>query len=158
MSASSRAALRAPAHEQGTTRLLQTMIDSATVSTITMAVEADRPPRKAIRAKQLAAGGNRQGQHDRVSPSVVPRAKNSEPGDGDRHDENVDRDEIERKQPGGAVRDRRAAAFSTTATWNWRGSSTMANTASKVMVSQRPPSRPLREEVCDLPALPRQPS
>ena len=62
-----RALHRAGCRMMGITRLLQTMIDSATASTMTMAVAAESPPRKAMRAKVLAAGGDRQRQHESVA-------------------------------------------------------------------------------------------
>ncbi len=80
------------------------MIDSATLSTITMAVAADRPPMKAAMASEVAAVEQRQRQHVEVAAG----------GAADEHDacqrhgqhEEVDGDQVERKDPG-----RRAKLF-----------------------------------------------
>ena len=101
------------------------MIESATASTMTMAVAADRPPMKAIEGEDVGLPAAAAAPARRVSPSVRP-AEHEEAGDGDRHHEDVDGDEIERKQPGGALDARSSLGFSTTVTWNWRGSRMMA--------------------------------
>ena len=79
-----------------------TMMASATVSTITIAVAADSPPTNAGEREQLGAGAQRQRQHEHVAVDVAAR-EGQQAGDRDRHDEQVDQHQIERKQPGGAA-------------------------------------------------------
>ena len=78
-----------------------TMMASATLSTITIAVAADSPPMKAVSASssEPAASGS---ASTNMSLSTAPGGNVSKPGDRDRHDEEIDQHEIERKQPGGA--------------------------------------------------------
>ena len=61
---------------KGTTRLLHTMMESAMHSTITMAVEAERPPRKAISAK-VALPAWTGSASTKVSPSAVGGSSSS---------------------------------------------------------------------------------
>ena len=87
----------------GRTRPLQTMIASATESTITIAVAADSPPTKGeqrdgISRRATAAARARTCRLSKLCPWQVSR-----PADGDRHDENVDQHQIDRKQPCGAA-------------------------------------------------------
>ena len=94
----------------GMTRWFEIMIATATDSTITMAVAAESPPRKAMRATMPAPSMQRQRQHRHVA---VDRAagESSRPRERDRDDEDVDEHEVEREQPGGAlhVLDRRGS-------------------------------------------------
>src|SRR3974377_878938 len=76
----------------GITMSFDTMIDSATVSTITMAVAADSPPTNAAmgRTSQTACRGRagREGQQT---------------GQRDGDNKQVDRQQVERKQPRGTL-------------------------------------------------------
>ena len=59
---------------QGMTRSLQTIVDRAMVSTMTMPVAADRPPMKAKRARPLAPSDKgRVGTKVSASPPVPPK-------------------------------------------------------------------------------------
>ena len=76
-----------------------TMMASATDSTITMAVAADRPPTKAISVRTLGLGRQRQRQHEHVAVDL-PAGNVSRPAIAIGTHEQVDQHEIERKQPG----------------------------------------------------------
>ena len=78
------------------------MMASATDSTITMAVAADRPPTKAAMVKKLGIHRQRQREHEHVAVDL-PGRERQQTGERDRDDEQVDQDEIERKQPGRAA-------------------------------------------------------
>lgn len=73
--------------------------NAATVSTITMPVAAETPPRKTSRACSRGPAGERQGEHEvvGVDPAV---GEEQAPGEGDRQDEEVDRQHVEGKEPG----------------------------------------------------------
>ena len=86
----------------GTTRSFETMIDSATDSTITMAVAADRPPTKAVTVSRCWSRPQRQRQHEHVAVDRAGR-KGHQAGERDRHHEQVDQHQIEREQPAGAA-------------------------------------------------------
>ena len=88
-------------------------MESATHSTITIAVAADRPPTKTA---MLSSGNSldRQRQHVHVAVDGAER-EGDEAGDRDRNHEQVDGDQIERKQPAGAA-DLLGLEFSTTLT------------------------------------------
>ena len=82
----------------GITRSLQTMVESAMVSTITMPVAADRPPMKTSSASSLpasppSAASARRCRHPRC------RRKMQHAAEGDRQHEHVDRQHVEREQP-----------------------------------------------------------
>ena len=63
----------------GMTRSLQTMVESAIVSTITMPVAADSPPMKAKSASQRLLLRDRQRQHEGVGVDACPAGKCSSP-------------------------------------------------------------------------------
>ena len=86
----------------GTTMSLDTMMASATDSTITMAVAAERPPTNAISVIRLGMGRERQRQHEHVAVHVAER-KIQQAGDRDRQHKQIDEHQIEREQPGGAA-------------------------------------------------------
>ena len=108
------------------------MIASATVSTITIAVAADKPPMKAAIVKSRSLRRQRQRQHEHVAVDAA-RREGQQAGERDRHHEQIDQDEIERKQPGRAPDLGLAEWFSTTVTWNCRGSSRIATNDSSVI-------------------------
>ena len=81
-----------------------TMMASATVSTITIAVAADRPPTKATSVEQFGMRRERQRQHEHVAVDRLGRER-QQARNRDRQHEQIDQHEIERKQP------RRAADF-----------------------------------------------
>jgi hypothetical protein len=62
----------------GITRSLQTMVDSAMVSTMTMPVAADSPPMKTNRQALLLVG-HRQGQHEGVGVDRRPESAAGRP-------------------------------------------------------------------------------
>ena len=97
MSAGSQALL-VPRRKAGTTISLEIMMASATLATITMAVAAERPPMKAISviAELPAARGS--SSTKRSASTLVPERQQARRGD--RHDENVDGDEIGGEEPG----------------------------------------------------------
>jgi hypothetical protein len=76
------------------------MMESATVSMTTMAVAADSPPTKASSVSQARPARRRQREHEAVA--VGARTEGQQPRHGDGHHEEIDRDEVEREQPGGA--------------------------------------------------------
>ena len=78
-----------------------TMIASATDSTITIAVAAERPPMKAMRANssECALSGS---PSTNMSPSMPPAERQQARG-RDRHHEQIDKDEVQREQPRGAA-------------------------------------------------------
>ena len=82
----------------GTTISFETMIESATHSTITMAVAADRPP---INTPTLSSGAlpSIGSASTYMSLSTAPNGKVIRPGERDRNHEQVDGDQIQRKQP-----------------------------------------------------------
>ena len=92
---------RCRAGSAGTTISLEIMMASATLATITMAVAAERPPMKAISviAELPAARGS--SSTKRSASTLV--AERQQARRGDRHDEDVDGDEIGGKQPGRAA-------------------------------------------------------
>jgi len=73
----------------GTMMSFDTMTDSATHSTITMAVAADRPPTKTPRLSKMRIGFDRQRQHIHVAVGGAER-KGDQAGDRDRNHEQVD--------------------------------------------------------------------
>ena len=81
----------------GTTNSLQTITASASAATITIAVAADRPPMKAIMVTASAPASSGQAQHEGVG--VDGGAVAHQAGHGDRHDEDVDGDQIGREHP-----------------------------------------------------------
>ena len=83
----------------GITSPLETMMEIATHSTITMAVAADRPPTKATSATMSEPADNGSAS-TYMSASTEPAGKADQPGDRHRHHEQVDQHQIERKQPG----------------------------------------------------------
>ena len=87
---------------QGTTMSLEIMMASATVSTITMAVAADRPPTKASDGEHVRSGVQRQRQHEHVAVDLAGR-EGEQAGDGDRHHEQVDQHQIDREHPARAL-------------------------------------------------------
>ena len=82
----------------GTTMSFDTMIESATHSTITIAVAADRPPTKTPTLSKRCIALDRQRQHIHVAVDRAER-KGHEAGERDRNHEQVDGDQIQRKQP-----------------------------------------------------------
>ena len=86
----------------GMTMWLDTMIASATHSTITIAVAADRPPMNTATVRQRRAAGERQRQHEHVAVDAAHRERD-QPCERDRNDEQVDGDQIEREQPARAA-------------------------------------------------------
>ena len=96
------AALSRRCSTSGMMRSFDTMIESATDSTITMAVAADSPPTKAAMVRMLEPALQRQRQHEHVAVDLAGR-KGQQAGERDRHHEQVDQHQIERKQPGGAL-------------------------------------------------------
>ena len=86
----------------GTTRSFDTMMASATDSTITMAVAADNPPTKGRHGEERRIGVKRQRQHEHVAVHL-PGREGQHAGERDRHHEQVDQHEIEREQPGRAL-------------------------------------------------------
>ena len=101
-----------------------------------MAVAADRPPIKATSVDQSepAESGS---VSTNMSLSMPPAGKVSDAGDRDRHHEQIDQDQIDRKHPRRA-RTSDSPWFSTTVTWNCRGSSTMAKVESSVIATSVP--------------------
>ena len=79
-----------------------TMMASATVSTITMAVAADRPPTNASDGEDARSGLQRQRQHEHVAVDLAGR-EGQQAGDRDRHHEQVDQHEIDREHPARAL-------------------------------------------------------
>ena len=79
-----------------------TMMASATVSTITIAVAADRPPMKAIERDRLGMGGERQRHHEHVAVDAAGR-KRHQAGERNRQHEQIDQHQIGGEQPGGAA-------------------------------------------------------
>ena len=74
------------------------MVLSATVSTMTMAVAAERPPRKVNSVSRCCCstiGSSR----TMKSVSTSPRGEAQQAGERDRQDEQVDHQEVEREQP-----------------------------------------------------------
>ena len=81
----------------GITRSLQTMVESAIVSTITMPVAAESPPTNTNSARTSCwwAIGS---VSTKVSAST-PRAEEQQPAERDRQDEDVDQQQVEREEP-----------------------------------------------------------
>jgi hypothetical protein len=75
------------------------MMASATDSTITMAVAAERPPTKATMVSR--SGLERQRQHEHVAVELAGR-ESQKSCRGDWNDEQIDQHEIDRKHPAGA--------------------------------------------------------
>jgi hypothetical protein len=94
----------------GMTRSLQTMVDKAMVSTMTMPVAAERPPMNTNRASVSCwwAIGR---VSTKVSASTVPSRKVHQPGQRHRQHEQVDQEQVERKQPDRAVEVRGVDVF-----------------------------------------------
>ena len=115
------------------TRSLETVIASATLSTTTMPVAADRPPSMVVSARRCAPALSGSASTVR-SRSIAPSGKRQQAGDRQRHDEQVDQDEIERETARPRGRCRARPRLSTTLTWNWRGSSKIASAESSVVV------------------------
>ena len=86
----------------GMTMSFDTMMASATDSTITIAVAADRPPMKAtsVNNSECARSGS---ASTNMSPSVRPRRKCQQASQRDRHHEQIDEHEIGGKHQGGAA-------------------------------------------------------
>src|ERR1700722_18055108 len=82
----------------GTTMSLEIITDNATHSTITIAVAADRPPMKTPRLSSGGVSLDRQRQHIHVAVDGAER-KADQAGERDRDHEQVDGDQVERKQP-----------------------------------------------------------
>ncbi len=82
----------------GTTMSLETMIESATVSTITIAVAADSPPMKAASASAFGTAGDRQHQHEHVAVDLAALER-EQACHGDGNDEEIDQHEVDRKHP-----------------------------------------------------------
>ena len=74
----------------GMTMSFDTMIASATNSTITMAVAADSPPTKGDEGEQFGSGLQRQRQHEHVAVDAAGR-EGQQAGERDRQHEQVDR-------------------------------------------------------------------
>ena len=78
-SARSREAQRCMRSSTGITRSLQTMVDSAMVSTITMPVAADSPPMNTSSASASCRSRHRQRQHERVGVDAAAGKCSSPP-------------------------------------------------------------------------------
>ena len=80
------------------TMWLDTMIASATHSTITMAVAADRPPMNTatVNSGEPPASGS---ASTNMSLSTATHREDDQSGERDRDDEQVDGDQVEREQP-----------------------------------------------------------
>ena len=100
---------------------------------MTMAVAADRPPTKAtmVSSSEPLCRGS---ASTNMSLSTIARRKRQQAGERNRHHEEVDQHQIERKQPGGAF-DLSFVVVFTTATWNWRGNKMIATKDSRVMAT-----------------------
>ena len=121
----------------GITRSLQTIVDSAMVSTITMPVAADSPPMNTNSASACWRCGHRQRQHEGVG---IDRAAGEmqQAAERDRQHEDVDR-AADRAGSSQIARARcRSSTFSTTAIWNWRGRNMIASIDSSVSDAQLP--------------------
>ena len=120
----------------GMTMWFETMIASATHSTITIAVAADRPPMNTatVNSGEPPASGS---ASTNMSLSIAAHRKHDQPGERDRDDEQVDGDQVEREQPARAPH-LDVAVLSTTPTWNCRGSSTIAKNDSSVITAKLP--------------------
>ena len=81
----------------GIRRSLQSMMDRATVSTTTIAVAADRPPRNAMKCENLAFCIERERKKVHVVRVCIPKHK--APGHRHGHDKDIDCDQIEREKP-----------------------------------------------------------
>ncbi len=101
--------------KNGTTRSFDTMMASATDSTITIAVAADKPPMKAAMVKKRRIHRQRQSQHEHIAVDTA-RRKGEQARQRDRHHEQIDQHEIKRKQPGAPASFRPREWFSTTVT------------------------------------------
>ena len=86
----------------GITMSFDTMIASATDSTITMAVAAERPPMKATRANSSECALSGSAEHEHVAVHAAGGKRQQARG-RDRHHEQIDQDEVEREQPRGAA-------------------------------------------------------
>ena len=75
------------------------MVESAIVSTITIPVEAERPPMKTSSASAVLPLGERQAEHEGVGVHRPRPAKRTQPAEGDRRDEEVDDEQVEREEP-----------------------------------------------------------
>ena len=86
----------------GMTRWFEIITATATESTMTMAVAAEKPPRKAMTAMvpALSMSGS---ASTVMSRSMAPLGKDRHTCERDRDHEDVDEDQIERKQPGGPL-------------------------------------------------------
>ena len=78
------------------------MMESATVSTTTIAVAADRPPRKAMNVKMWLWAWS--GSARRYMSCGYVISKHKAPGHRYGHDENIDGDQIEGKEPRGLAK------------------------------------------------------
>ena len=80
----------------GMTRSFVTMVASAMLETITIAVAAESPPRNASTARRVGAALERQRQHERIRVvhGVQPRAEARE---HDGHDQHGERDDVPRE-------------------------------------------------------------
>ncbi len=79
-------------------RSLQSIVLSATVSTITIAVAADSPPRKVNSVKRCCSSTSGSSSTMK-SASTVARREAQQAGERDRQHEQVDHQQVEREQP-----------------------------------------------------------
>ena len=86
----------------GMTRWFEIITATATESTMTMAVAAEKPPRKAMTASDAGLVHERQREHGHV-PVDGALGKDGQACERDRDHEDVDEDQVERKQPGGPL-------------------------------------------------------
>ena len=107
------------------TRSLQTIVDSATVSTITMPVAADRPPRNTASASSGRASAIGRARTN-VSASTPPPGKCSSPPNAIGSTKRLIANMYSGKSQL-AFAMCRSSTFSTTATWNCRGRHRIAN-------------------------------
>ena len=112
------------------------MIESATHSTITMAVAADSPPTKTptLSSEALPAIGN---ASTNMSLSTAPNGNITSPAMAI----GITNRLMAIRYSGNSQRARPTSAsleFSTTLTWNWRGSSRIAQNDSSAMATKLP--------------------
>ena len=91
------------------TSSLPIMPDSAMQATITIEVAADSPPMKTKADSQTVAVAERQLQHVEVGIDLRPEQQQA--GRRDRHDEQVDQQQIDREQPARGPQARRMAVL-----------------------------------------------
>ena len=131
--ASMRRRMRRARSMSGMTRWFEIMIDSATQATITIAVAADRPPIITNTASVVAPDSS--GSASTVmSRSITPSGKVRRPAMASGMTKML----MATRYSGNshaAVRTSRSSRFSTTVTWNWRGSSRMLHADRSVVAT-----------------------